>query len=419
MLFSPTTTPRDRAHRPSTRRCAGILAAASVALVLAAASPAHADPLPPAPVTEQAIADAQTRVQAMGAEVARVATDLSAGTERWQAGTVALEQARGEAALAQVRADLAAAVAQDRKRTLGAFVSANYRSPAVAPFLLNVAGGPAGLTQALRADADLAKIRGNQQTALAEADAARRAAAEGDRQARVLRDDATARAAALAADLDGLKDLAERTGTQLGRATDALDALQAQRAVELARLEAARVAAERLAQQAAQDAQSAARRRAAAPRPLDPVAPVAGATTGSCAGRAVSGYGNGALPAAALCPLAYAPGELLRADAAAAFNRLTEAAKAAQGVPLCVNDSYRSYAGQVRVYAERPGLAAVPGTSNHGWGVAVDLCGGVESFGSAAHRWLAANAGRYGWIHPAWAEPGGSLPEAWHWEYTG
>ena len=65
------------------------------------------------------------------------------------------------------------------------------------------------------------------------------------------------------------------------------------------------------------------------------------------------------------------------------------------------------------------GLAAPPGTSNHGSGFAVDLCGGIESFGTKAHAWMKANAGRYGWNHPGWAEPRGSSPEPWHWEWIG
>lgn len=78
----------------------------------------------------------------------------------------------------------------------------------------------------------------------------------------------------------------------------------------------------------------------------------------------------------------------------------------------------RDYAAQVDVYRRKPTLAAVPGTSKHGWGVAVDLCGGIEDFGSPAHRWMQANAPAYGWVHPAWAGPTGSRPEPWHWEYT-
>jgi LAS superfamily LD-carboxypeptidase LdcB len=84
-----------------------------------------------------------------------------------------------------------------------------------------------------------------------------------------------------------------------------------------------------------------------------------------------------------------------------------------------VTDSYRSYAAQVDVFARKPGLAAVPGRSKHGWGLAVDFCGGVQSFDGEAHHWMQANAARYGWVHPAWAEPGGSMPEPWHWEFQG
>jgi LAS superfamily LD-carboxypeptidase LdcB len=92
---------------------------------------------------------------------------------------------------------------------------------------------------------------------------------------------------------------------------------------------------------------------------------------------------------------------------------------ATAGSPLCVTDSYRSYAEQVDVYQRKPGLAAVPGTSNHGWGQAVDFCGGIQTAGSAAYRWMEANAGRFGWVHPEWARPAGSKPEAWHWEFQG
>ena len=74
---------------------------------------------------------------------------------------------------------------------------------------------------------------------------------------------------------------------------------------------------------------------------------------------------------------------------------------------------------QVRVSAERPGLAARPGHSNHGWGTAADLCGGIDRFGTPTHDWMLANAPLFGWFHPAWAEPSGKLPEPWHWEFGG
>ena len=64
------------------------------------------------------------------------------------------------------------------------------------------------------------------------------------------------------------------------------------------------------------------------------------------------------------------------------------------------------------------GLAAVPGTSRHGWGKAVDFeqDGHELFFDSPGYAWLKANAWKYGFRHPDWAEPGQSSAEPWHWE---
>ncbi|WP_369370676.1 D-alanyl-D-alanine carboxypeptidase family protein [Promicromonospora sp. Populi] len=132
---------------------------------------------------------------------------------------------------------------------------------------------------------------------------------------------------------------------------------------------------------------------------------------------AAKSYPNGQIPSSVLCELSWAPGEQLRCDAAVALEDLNTAFRAEFGRDLEVSDGYRSYAEQVSVAATRGGLAAVPGTSNHGWGQAVDLSGGIESFGSAEHSWMVTNAGTYGWEHPLWAQAGGTKPEAWHWEY--
>lgn len=132
---------------------------------------------------------------------------------------------------------------------------------------------------------------------------------------------------------------------------------------------------------------------------------------------AAKSYGNGQIPSDVLCGLSWASGEQLRCDAAGALEDLNGAFRAAFGRNLDVTDGYRSYGEQVAVAASRGGLAAVPGTSNHGLGQAVDLSGGIESFGSAEHAWMVAHAGEYGWKHPGWAQAGGSKPEAWHWEY--
>ncbi|MEU4384812.1 M15 family metallopeptidase [Promicromonospora sp. NPDC023805] len=132
---------------------------------------------------------------------------------------------------------------------------------------------------------------------------------------------------------------------------------------------------------------------------------------------AAQSYGNGQIPSSVLCGLGWAPDQLLRCDAAAELENLNSAFRAAFGRNLDVTDGYRSYAEQLSVAASKGALAAVPGTSNHGWGQAVDLSGGIESFGTTEHAWMVANAGKYGWTHPAWAQAGGSKPEAWHWEY--
>jgi hypothetical protein len=127
---------------------------------------------------------------------------------------------------------------------------------------------------------------------------------------------------------------------------------------------------------------------------------------------------NGQLPASILCTL-WDPKRQLRADAAVAIAKLNIAYQQHFGHPMCFTDAYRSLQAQFRVKAERGGFAARPGTSEHGWGLAVDLCDGVEAgASSASYQWLRENAPFYGWQNPPWALPGGAGPfEPWHWEY--
>jgi cell wall-associated NlpC family hydrolase len=134
--------------------------------------------------------------------------------------------------------------------------------------------------------------------------------------------------------------------------------------------------------------------------------------------RAWGGYPNGLIPPSAMCPLGVA-GHSLRCDAAAAYRAMSTAFAVAFGAPICITDSYRTYSSQVQLYGRKPALAAVPGTSNHGWGLAVDLCGSIERFGTAQYNWMKANSARFGFLHPDWAEPGNGREEPWHWEYAG
>jgi hypothetical protein len=131
---------------------------------------------------------------------------------------------------------------------------------------------------------------------------------------------------------------------------------------------------------------------------------------------------DGTVDPALLCPVSFAPGALLRCDAAEALARLNEVFRAEHGTDLPVGGTYRTYAEQVRLKAAKGGLAAHPGTSHHGWGVAVDFSGfgGVGQFDSPRYRWMVAHGPAYGWVHPAAMGPGGSGPhEPWHWEFAG
>jgi hypothetical protein len=86
---------------------------------------------------------------------------------------------------------------------------------------------------------------------------------------------------------------------------------------------------------------------------------------------------NGKLPTTELTPI---PGGQLRKDAAAACLAMRAQVGKERGVWLCPTSprtSYRPFADQQYfwdLYKRGQGaLAAVPGTSNHGWGIAVDL----------------------------------------------
>jgi hypothetical protein len=130
-----------------------------------------------------------------------------------------------------------------------------------------------------------------------------------------------------------------------------------------------------------------------------------------------AGFGNGQIPADVLCEVSFAPGEQLRCDADHQFEALNAKYREAFGTDISVTDSYRSYDSQVATKASRGYFAAVPGTSNHGWGLALDLGGGIQDYGTAQYEWMRANAPAFGFDNPEWARAGGAKNEPWHWEY--
>lgn len=120
---------------------------------------------------------------------------------------------------------------------------------------------------------------------------------------------------------------------------------------------------------------------------------------------------NGRLSASGLGPI---NGGFLRADAARAFNALDQESRKRYGValhPLGHMSSYRTYAQQLYLWnlykSGRGNLAAYPGTSNHGWGLAVD-------FANTHMRWIVDQIGApFGWSK-SWSD---APSEWWHVRY--
>ena len=119
-------------------------------------------------------------------------------------------------------------------------------------------------------------------------------------------------------------------------------------------------------------------------------------------------YGNGKIPENALAPVGDTRHKLW-APAAESLNRMIEDAKR-DGVTIGITDSYRPYAEQVDLARRKGlysqgGLAAKPGTSEHGWGMATDL-----DLNGKALAWMRKNAGNYGFVENV-------ARESWHWAY--
>lgn len=120
------------------------------------------------------------------------------------------------------------------------------------------------------------------------------------------------------------------------------------------------------------------------------------------------GYGNGRIPAEALSTVSGTDAQLWT-PAARSFEALRSAA-AADGVTVGITDSYRTYESQVDLAARKGlysqgGLAATPGTSMHGWGMALDL-----RLDAAAQAWMREHGADFGFVEDVPREP-------WHWGY--
>lgn len=395
---------------------------ASIALVLTSAAvaavPAHADNASHrlrAAKAQAAKLDAQARTQAK--VVASARSELAALDQQSNAALAAVQAAAAfslRAAAEQAAAETVLAAATQRTAaaqvTLDTLAANAYRNQAAggsmaATLQLVGSGDPTTLLDGMSL---LDQLSRHQNDALQEfqlAQAQQQRASEQAAQA----------AATASAALAGARTAKQEADTLVGqqrKAVSTLDTLlsRTRTAAKQAHRNAANIAHEI----AVAEARAAAFRRAQALAAAHMPVP-------RCDGSSLTGYANGNLPSGALCALWGAPGEMLRKDAADAFNAMSHAYAAAFGEPLCVTASYRTYQRQVELYASMPaGYAAVPGTSNHGWAIAVDLCGGIQVDSSPQHQWLLDHAAQFNWFHPAWAMPGGPGPhEPWHWEFAG
>jgi LAS superfamily LD-carboxypeptidase LdcB len=306
-------------------------------------------------------------IQELRRSAAKARSDLEKATEQMEARKK--ELARSQDKLRVTLKDLAKAEADlNRIRgPLARLANASYQQPGAAGSMSIFGAGDA--SDALRVTADVTHIANGQQTLVRQADELQRRRQQLASTAQDLQSRNAVEQTRLQQEIDALKQKSSQLTKQLTAKLKRLEADQERRLQALCDKSLA----------------SGARR-----------------------------FPNGLIPAKYLCPLPQ-NGEQLRADAALAFYKLNAAYKRRFGRDMCVTDSYRSLADQQRVYSERPGFAAVPGTSNHGKGQALDLCGGVENASTAQFNWLEANSRRYGWFHPAWAY---SNPyEPWHWEY--
>lgn len=128
-------------------------------------------------------------------------------------------------------------------------------------------------------------------------------------------------------------------------------------------------------------------------------------------------FNNGEIPLEAMCALEFEAQHQLRCDAAYMLQLLNEAFAAEFGHNLPIVSSYRTIESQYELAITKPNLSATPGTSNHGWGIAIDFGTPINEYESDKHIWLRLNAPDFGWDNPLWARGDGSRPEPWHWEF--
>lgn len=132
----------------------------------------------------------------------------------------------------------------------------------------------------------------------------------------------------------------------------------------------------------------------------------------------LSGYSNGQLPDELLCTIPWAPEDRILCAALPNLTRMSEAFKAEFGTDIPILDGYRPLSEQITVHHRDPNWTAIPGTSNHGWGLAVDL--GWDTFReweAPEVKWMLENGYKFGWRLPQALSQDSDRPEPWHYEF--
>ena len=143
---------------------------------------------------------------------------------------------------------------------------------------------------------------------------------------------------------------------------------------------------------------------------------------GKYSAKTVLGQKNGKVPERMLVAIGWDKEKtLIAAPALKDLNRLNAAFKKKFGHNLDIDLAYRTRATQDAYWVELgPYVAARPGTSNHGWGTAIDVPETYNySFRGKYHKWLKANSKKFNWVHRKILEEGSPYAEAWHFDYVG
>ena len=132
----------------------------------------------------------------------------------------------------------------------------------------------------------------------------------------------------------------------------------------------------------------------------------------------LSDQANGEMDPDLLCEIPWWPQERLLCAAMDNFVRMNEAYRGEFGTDLPILDGYRPINEQYYVHAVTPSMTAIPGTSNHGLGQAVDFDWDVfEDWSDPEVEWMIQNGPDYGFRLPSALGPTTDRPEPWHYEF--